>query len=101
MNVVLVRKNGAGGERVASSEPLTEQLNAAFLPTLADYGLTLEHQQRNALGAPPADNGAGVAETPTIDFWQITSDRMIFAPEVAAAIERAWSDWKPRPRSLT
>lgn len=74
-------------------------LNAKLRLSLEDYGLKLEHIRRDSTGSLVGEDVATENSTP-IDFWQVTSDRMIFDPAVERAIQRAWSDKDPQP-SLT
>lgn len=60
-----------------------EQLTAALRPTLADYGIRI-HRVRRLFH--PADDGD---EEIVYDYFQITSDRMVFEPQAEAAIPRA------------
>ncbi|MDA1179736.1 MAG: ABC transporter permease, partial [Planctomycetota bacterium] len=81
-----------------------EDLNAGLRLTLEDYGLRLDHIRRDAAGIMISEDMIS-EDVPTktplaIDFWQVTSDRMILDPSVELAIQRAWSDQEAQP-SLT
>ncbi len=63
-------------------------LKTSLAPQLVDYGLKVEHVRNVFSEAQPPDV--------VFDYWQLTSDRMMLAPEVEQAALEAWKDRQPQ-----
>lgn len=62
-----------------------------IVATLADLGLKISHIERSF--TPP---GGGPAEK-VLDYYHLSSDRLLLTDEVAQAAQAAWSDLAPQP----
>ncbi len=79
INTIVVSRGKTAGEQSPAISPTT------LRPTLADLGLSLS-QVRSTFAASSAGSPVVV-----FDYYQLTTDRMILAPDVMQTARRAWS----------
>jgi ABC-type lipoprotein release transport system permease subunit len=73
-----------------ASDLQTEDLAALLRPSLEDFGLRIKHVRREF--TDPTD---GRTET-ILDYFSLSSDRMLLPPEVDAAAEQAFAEYTPQ-----
>jgi ABC-type antimicrobial peptide transport system permease subunit len=89
-NAILVAGASSQTPEAGNSEA-DQALRAALQPTLEDYGFSLGHVVRTF--QPSEDSPA---ET-VFEYYNFTTDRMIFSDESAAAAEKAFAPFQPQP----
>lgn len=69
--------------RSKDAEEASRVLPTLLTPTFEDYGLSIKHVKREFAGE-------GDSPETIFDYFTVTTDRMVFTPEVQAAAERAF-----------
>jgi ABC-type antimicrobial peptide transport system permease subunit len=89
-NAILVAGASTDSPGAASSEA-DQSLHAALAPQLADFGFSLHRVVRTFQA-----NAESPAET-IFDYYNFTTDRMIFSDEAAAVAAKAFAPHHPQP----
>lgn len=82
----------------------TRDTSSLVRPRLADLGLNVQHVRKTfarptepeAGGAKAASAGVG-AEDVVLDYYQVSSDRLLLNADATEEVLKAWADWSPQP----